>query len=206
MFLIQMLVILCHNQSDGVIMHDKLKLRGVSCCFFLKNSPTLQDISLPEKKIPLSKNKSKRWQSLVLHLGDLHSLIIFRLSKKRRSPSRMEAMSSQCMPALSCELQSEENHFQKRKIDCAACRVITGCVIEGCIVFYLKRPILKYLLSLCIPGFKPLPILYVLLYYYTVPSACTVPCRPDSYFRLQATLYAGLFAVDGCTLQFYSEV
>lgn len=197
MSLIQMLVILCHNQSDGVLMHYKLKLRGVSCCFFLKNSPTLRDISVPEKKIPLSKNKSKCWQSLVLHFGDLHSLIIFRLSKKKESfthgsPSRMEAMSSQRRPALSCEVESEENHFQKRKIDCAACHVITGCVIEGTIVFYLKRPILKYLLSLCIPGFKPLPILYMLLYYYTVPSACTVPCRPDSYFRFQATLCCAL--------------
>lgn len=109
-----------------------------------------------------------------------------------RSPSCMEAMSSQRRLALSCEVESEKNHFQERKIDCAACRVITGCVIEGSIVFYLKRPILKYLLSLCIPGFKPLPILYMLLYYYTVPSACTVPCRPDSYFRFQATLCCAL--------------
>lgn len=105
----------------------------------------------------------------------------------------MVALSTQRMPALSCELESEENHFQKRKADCAACHVITGCVMEGSIVFYLKRPILKYLLPLYIPGLKSLSafvilIVIVRIYYYTVPSACTVPCRPDSYFRLQATL------------------
>lgn len=170
-------------------MHYKLKLGGVSCCFSKEFPNTARHFTTREEKSPISKNKSV----FGFTFGRSASLILLRLSKKRRSLSCVVATSSQRVPALSCELESEENHFQKRKTDCAACRVITGCVIEGSIVFYLKRPILKYLVPLYIPDFTPLSafvilIVIVCIYYYTVPSAYTVPCRPHSYFRLQATL------------------
>lgn len=123
MFRIQMLVILCHNQSDGVITHDKLKSRGVSCWFFFLRIPQhCETFHYQKKKIPLSKNKSSV-DRVWFYIWKICILWLFSdCQRKRRSPSRMEAMSSQRMPALSCELESEENRFQKRKrLCCLSC-------------------------------------------------------------------------------------